>query len=163
MYTNIVEGLKETCKQLRNSPPVRLPSLSSVSSSRNSIRPSRDQSKSNSSTKTTSDIKPKVLLFHISTKSRSLIEMLSIAYFLGKGEMCIICIKELPTKAIIDGELLSPKAVKDYNRGRAYLADLAQTCGNAEVYTDIREAVKRYLVLHPHPTSCNNNLPPTSS
>jgi hypothetical protein len=30
-----------------------------------------------------------------------------IAYFLGKKEKCVICIKELPSQASIDGEIVS--------------------------------------------------------
>ena len=54
---------------------------------------------------------------------------------------------------------LSPNAIKDYNRGRAYLADLANSSGVAELFTSVKEAVTQYIKLQ----SSNNSSSLSSS
>ena len=52
----------------------------------------------------------------------------------------VLCIQQLPEKACIGGEMLTTLAIKDYNRGRMYLADLARRAG-VPVFSNITEAV----------------------
>ncbi|KAL3278444.1 hypothetical protein HHI36_013765 [Cryptolaemus montrouzieri] len=81
-----------------------------------------------------------VALFTITNDTRSLTSMILAAHYIGLNEKVVLCIQDLPTGCIISNELLSDQAVKDYNRGRAYLSDLARR-KNVPVFRQIEEAV----------------------
>lgn len=83
----------------------------------------------------------KVLLFVITADSRALSEMILAVHYIGKECNVILCIQEIPHGITIDGAILSDQGVKDYNRGRVYLSDIA-TRNNVPVFTDIAEAVE---------------------
>ncbi|XP_064458618.1 uncharacterized protein LOC135368971 isoform X2 [Ornithodoros turicata] len=82
----------------------------------------------------------KVLLFVITKTERCLSEMLVAAHYVGRGCNVVLCIQNLEDGIVIDGEQLTELAIKDYNRGRMYLSDLATRSG-VPVYDDISEAV----------------------
>ena len=72
---------------------------------------------------------------------RCLAAMCQAAYLIGLGCNVVLCVQHLPPDARIGGEALSPLAVKDYNRGRAYLSD----CANREgipVFDELQEALE---------------------
>ena len=72
---------------------------------------------------------------------RCLAAMCQAAYLIGLGCNVVLCVQHLPQDARIGGEALSPLAVKDYNRGRAYLSD----CANREgipVFDELQEALE---------------------
>ncbi|XP_054717852.1 uncharacterized protein LOC129227333 [Uloborus diversus] len=81
-----------------------------------------------------------VLLFVITSDSRSLSDMILAAHYFGLGCQVVLCIQYIPDDIEIDGEKLSSQAVKDYNRGRVYLSDLATRAG-VPVFDKIDEAV----------------------
>ncbi|XP_035216798.1 uncharacterized protein LOC118190228 isoform X2 [Stegodyphus dumicola] len=81
-----------------------------------------------------------VLLFVIKNDSRSLADMILAAHYVGLGCQVVLCIQYIPDDTEIDGEKLSTQAVKDYNRGRVYLSDLATRAG-VPVFEEIDEAV----------------------
>ncbi|KAK9881981.1 hypothetical protein WA026_018170 [Henosepilachna vigintioctopunctata] len=82
----------------------------------------------------------KVALFTITNDTRSLTSMILAAYYIGLNQKVVLCIQDLPTGCVINNEPLSDQAVKDYNRGRAYLTDLARR-KNVQVFRQIEEAV----------------------
>lgn len=82
----------------------------------------------------------RVLLFVITKTERCVAEMLVAAHYVGQGCNVILCIQYLENDVVIDGEKLTDLAVKDYNRGRMYLSDLATRSG-VPVFSDISEAV----------------------
>ncbi|XP_042148439.1 uncharacterized protein LOC8051690 isoform X2 [Ixodes scapularis] len=82
----------------------------------------------------------RVLLFVITKTERCVAEMLVAAHYVGQGCNVVLCIQYLENDVVIDGEKLSDLAVKDYNRGRMYLSDLATRSG-VPVFSDISEAV----------------------
>ncbi|XKL67292.1 hypothetical protein PGB90_002783 [Kerria lacca] len=82
-----------------------------------------------------------VLLFVISNSSRSLFAMILAAYYIGVGADVILCIQNLPEHCIIGSDKLSQQAVKDYNRGRHYLTDIARR-GNVPIFESVPDAVK---------------------
>lgn len=82
-----------------------------------------------------------VLLFVIKNDSRSLADMILAAHYVGLGCRIVLCIQYIKEDTEIDGEKLSSQAVKDYNRGRVYLSDLA-TRANVPVFEQVDEAVQ---------------------
>jgi len=60
------------------------------------------------------------------------------ANYIAIGTSIVLCIQLLPEECTIAGEKLSPQAVKDYNRGRLYLSDMATRAG-IPVFSNILE------------------------
>ncbi|EEB11302.1 hypothetical protein Phum_PHUM105690 [Pediculus humanus corporis] len=82
----------------------------------------------------------RVLLFVITGTARSISAMAIAGHYIGRGANVVLCIQYLPEEAKIDDETLSGRAVKDYNRGRMYLTDIAKRNG-ISVFDEIPEAV----------------------
>ncbi|XP_063245171.1 uncharacterized protein LOC134546333 isoform X3 [Bacillus rossius redtenbacheri] len=81
-----------------------------------------------------------VLLFVIPSTSRSLAAMTLAAHYIGLGCSVVLCVQLLSEDSVLGNEKLSMLAVKDYNRGRMYLSDLANREG-IPVFEDVAEAV----------------------
>jgi len=81
-----------------------------------------------------------VLLFFVSKESRDIPTMVEAAHFLGEGRDVVLCVEHVEPSTYVDDELISPRAAKDINRGRHYLADVAVRVG-APVFTVIEDAV----------------------
>ncbi len=90
----------------------------------------------------------RVLLFIILSTSRSVAEMCEAAYYIGRGASnVVLCIQKIPeSKPEVepDGEKLSKAALKDYNRGRCYLSDIANREA-VPVFEEIHEAIECIL------------------
>jgi len=87
----------------------------------------------------------RVLLFVIQANSRSVSAMCQAAYLIGSGCNVVMCVQHIPQDAVLDGEVISKLAVKDYNRGRSYLSDFANREG-VHVFDEIQEALE--CVIH---------------
>jgi len=83
----------------------------------------------------------RVLLFVIQGTARSVSAMCQAAYLIGAGCNVVLCVQHMQPDAVIDGEAASALAIKDYNRGRSYLSDLANREG-IPVHDQITEAVE---------------------
>lgn len=83
----------------------------------------------------------RILLFIITNQTRSLGAMTMAAHYMGLGYNIVLCVQMLPNDCRINGFQLSSAAIKDYNRGRAYLIDLAKR-QNIPVYGSIDDALK---------------------
>lgn len=83
----------------------------------------------------------RLLLFVITNTCRSIAAMALAAHYIGLGCNIVLCIQYLWDDCSIDNEKMSKQAVKDYNRGRMYLSDLANREG-IPVFEDIDEAVE---------------------
>jgi len=81
------------------------------------------------------------LLFVITDTSRAPAHMTTAAHYIGLGARVVLCIQMLPDDCVIQGEKLTPTAIKDYNRGRSYLSDLATRQG-VPVFDSVTEAVQ---------------------
>nr|CAD7595568.1 unnamed protein product [Timema genevievae] len=81
-----------------------------------------------------------VLLFVITDSSRSLASMTLAAHYIGLGCNVVLCVQLLVEDSIHGSDKLSMLALKDYNRGRMYLSDLANREG-VPVFDDMTEAV----------------------
>ncbi|TRY61726.1 hypothetical protein TCAL_11143 [Tigriopus californicus] len=83
----------------------------------------------------------RVLLFVILGNSRSVSAMCEAAYYIGKGTHVVLCIQKIKPDTLIDGEVLSKTALKDFNRGRSYLSDIANREA-VPIFEEINEAVE---------------------
>lgn len=83
----------------------------------------------------------RILLFVITNETRSLCAMTMSAHYIGMGYNIVMCVQMMNNSCSIRGSQLSDSAVKDYNRGRAYLVDLAKRHG-IPVFEEIDAAVK---------------------
>ncbi|CRK87613.1 CLUMA_CG001409, isoform A [Clunio marinus] len=82
----------------------------------------------------------RVLLFVITNETRSLAPMTLAAHYIGLGYNVVLCVQMLPDNCKIGHDLLTPSAIKDYNRGRSYLSDLAKR-QNIPVFSEIKPAI----------------------
>lgn len=82
----------------------------------------------------------KVLLYVIPANARAVSLMAEASFFIGQQRDIVLCVNNLSRDVAIDGETLSERAVRDYNRGRAYLSDIANREG-VPVFDDVMEAV----------------------
>ncbi|GLG99492.1 Uncharacterized protein GBIM_05949 [Gryllus bimaculatus] len=89
-----------------------------------------------------------VLLFVISNTSRSLASMAVAAHYIGLGCNVVLCVQQLLDDCILGSDKLSKQAVKDYNRGRMYLSDLANREG-VPVFESVSESVECGESLEP--------------
>ncbi|KAL7029099.1 hypothetical protein ACKWTF_006099 [Chironomus riparius] len=82
----------------------------------------------------------RVLLFVITNETRSLAPMTLAAHYIGLAYNVVLCVQMLPENCTIGSDKLTSTAIKDYNRGRAYLRDLAER-QNIPVFSEIKEAL----------------------
>ncbi|XP_005186790.1 uncharacterized protein LOC101890781 isoform X3 [Musca domestica] len=83
----------------------------------------------------------RVLLFVITNETRSLAPMTLAAHCIGLMYNVVLAVQMLPDGCVIGNEKLTPTAIKDYNRGRSYLIDLAKRQG-VPVFNDIKAALE---------------------
>lgn len=84
--------------------------------------------------------KCRLLLYVITGRTRSLSSMIEAGYYIGLGCKVILCIQQIPEHAVIGGEKITKCGLKDYSRGRAYLADLANREG-VHIFEEVEESV----------------------
>ncbi|XP_071802208.1 uncharacterized protein [Asterias amurensis] len=91
------------------------------------------------------------LLFVISATSRGIASMIEVAHYIGQGRKVVLCIENMVHGVCVYDEKLSERAVRDYNRARCYLADLAIRQG-VPFFNDIHKAMEalvgKLLVEH---------------
>ena len=83
----------------------------------------------------------RLLLYVITSTCRGVLSMVEAANYIGHGCNMVLCIQHLEPGVVVEGESLSAKAIKDYNRARCYLGDIANREG-VPVFVNIDEAVQ---------------------
>lgn len=69
----------------------------------------------------------KIVLFVIPNDTRSLTTMIVAAHYIGSGKDVVLSIEQLNCEGcMVADEPLTKNAIKDYNRARAYLRDVAE-------------------------------------
>ncbi|XP_060555209.1 uncharacterized protein LOC132716070 isoform X2 [Ruditapes philippinarum] len=97
----------------------------------------------------------RLLFYVISSDRRSLGSMCEAGYYIGKGCRMVLCIQNIPKEAVIDSDKLSEQSIKDYNRGREYLSDLANREG-VPLFENIEEASSSVIaILTEQPSPCS--------
>jgi hypothetical protein len=71
----------------------------------------------------------KILLFVIDNQTRAIASMLEAAEYIGVGRKVVCVIQAVEEGQSIAGDLVPPHAVKDFNRARSYLRDIANRHG----------------------------------
>ncbi|KAF5302667.1 hypothetical protein FQR65_LT19080 [Abscondita terminalis] len=87
--------------------------------------------------------KSKVLLFVVTNDTKSLTTMILAAHYIGSDQNnVVLCVEQLPSHELqTNGEKLTTQAIKDYNRGRVYLSDVAKR-KKVPVFENVTEAVQ---------------------
>lgn len=85
-----------------------------------------------------------VLLYFVGADTRSIGNMVEAAHFIGRGREVVLCLNEVPPSCRVDDDELGARAVKDLNRGRLYLQDIANR-QNIKIFTNVREAVAEVI------------------
>ncbi|XP_018572567.1 uncharacterized protein LOC108911959 [Anoplophora glabripennis] len=84
----------------------------------------------------------RVLLFVITDNTRAMTSMILAAHYIGQGREVVLCVQNLPMEGcVIGNETLTKNAIKDYNRARVYITDLARR-KQVPVFDNITEAVE---------------------
>ncbi|XP_076260446.1 NDT-like domain-containing protein raw isoform X2 [Rhynchophorus ferrugineus] len=87
----------------------------------------------------------KIALFVITNDTRSLTSMITAAHYIGSGKDVVLCIEQLNSEnCLVANERLTKTAIKDYNRARAYLRDVAER-RQVPVFDTPEEAVRCVL------------------
>lgn len=90
--------------------------------------------------------KAEVWLFVISNESRGVASLVEAAYRIGSGGKIALAIIDVDEETIIDGNCLGEQEIKDLNRGRAYLREIANDQG-CKVFKDIKAATEYAIEL----------------
>lgn len=91
-----------------------------------------------------------VLLFVIDNKTRAIASMLEATEYILRQRGVVLVILDLAPDTIIDGELIGGRQLKDLNRARAFLCDIAaRHQKNCDVFDSIESAVNHVIWSHP--------------
>lgn len=85
-----------------------------------------------------------VLLFVISNQTRGVASMVEVAELVGCGRDVVLVIQDIPEQAMFNDTEVSVHELRDLNRGRSYLADVAWRHG-CPVFQSIEAAVDEVL------------------
>ncbi|XP_058129044.1 uncharacterized protein LOC131286094 [Anopheles ziemanni] len=89
----------------------------------------------------------RIIIFAITNETRSLAPMTMAAHYIGLGYDVVLCVQMLSSnESSLHGHqpTLSSSAIKDYNRGRAYLIDLAKR-HHIPVYDGLEETFESVI------------------
>eukprot|EP00741_Cyanophora_paradoxa_P015900 tig00020909_g15351.t1 len=95
------------------------------------------------------------LFFVIDRQSRSLSSMVECAEYIAKGRNIVLVIEQMPAQMSIRGVRVSDEELKDNNRARVYLKDVAERNG-APVFADIGAGLRYVVEMH---RRCGGRLP----
>src|SRR2546421_6156304 len=74
-----------------------------------------------------------LLLFVINEQTRAVASMIEASEYVASGRMCVLVVRDIPAGTTLNGELIEGTQLKDLNRGRAYLRNVAKR-HQCEVY-----------------------------
>jgi hypothetical protein len=83
----------------------------------------------------------RVLLFHLNKSSRAVEFIIQVAYYLGLKREVVVSVENLDDDFSIKDEVLTKTAVKDYNRARSYVSDMAKR-DEFPVFQNLSEALE---------------------
>ncbi len=90
--------------------------------------------------------KAEVWLFVITNESRGVASLVEAAYRIGCGGKIALAILDMDEETPIEGNMPTPQEIKDLNRGRAYLREIAEQ-KEIKVYSNISAATKHAIEL----------------
>eukprot|EP00040_Diaphanoeca_grandis_P033785 m.207704 g.207704 ORF g.207704 m.207704 type:complete len:632 (-) comp32990_c0_seq1:484-2379(-) len=87
-----------------------------------------------------------VLFFYIGADTRAIGTMVEAAHFIGRGRTVVICMADVKPSSVIHNLELGKLSAKDLNRGRLYLADIANRQGLKQ-FSNLDEAAHELVDL----------------
>lgn len=97
-----------------------------------------------------------VLLFVIDRDTRAIASMLEATEYIMSSRRVVIVIMDIPEGTTIDGEVVVGRQLKDLNRARAFLCDIA---ARHQKYCDVFDSVERVSThTHTHPRRRTNAM-----
>lgn len=87
-----------------------------------------------------------VWLFVITNETRGVASLVEAAYRIGTGGKMALAVQDLDGDTTIGGSYLGEPELKDLNRGRAYLREIAEAHGY-QVFNDITSATELAIQL----------------
>jgi raw len=85
--------------------------------------------------------KAEVWLFVVSADTRGVASLVEAAYRIGQGGKIALVVNDLESEAEMDGLPLTKQEIKDLNRGRSYLREVA-TQNGVPVFENIEDATR---------------------
>lgn len=82
-----------------------------------------------------------VVFFVVGPETRAIASMIEVAELITTGRDLVLVLQDVPRDMVINGNTLPPDEVKDLNRGRAYLANVADR-HNVTVYQSLEVALQ---------------------
>lgn len=80
-----------------------------------------------------------VLLYFVGSDTRSVGSMVEAADFIGQDREVVLCLNDVAPFSMVESDEVGVRAAKDLNRGRLYLADIANR-ENLKIFNNVREA-----------------------
>lgn len=90
--------------------------------------------------------KAKVLFFVIDDETRAIASMIEASEFAALEKPMVLVINEVPAGAVIGGEEVGPNELKDLNRGRKFLEDVAHR-HEVPVFKTVAEGIEKVIEL----------------
>ncbi len=87
-----------------------------------------------------------VLLFVIDGETRAIASILEATEYMCTGRKVVLVIEDITDGTMIEGDKVSGRELKDLNRARAYLADVAKRSG-VEEFETVKAAVDGIIRL----------------
>lgn len=87
-----------------------------------------------------------ILLFVIDPLTRALASIVEATEYICSGREVILVINQVAPGTVIGGDTLTVREIKDLNRSRSYLKELAQRHGT-QVFTTVNSAIKHIINL----------------
>lgn len=91
-----------------------------------------------------------VLIFVIDSKTRAIASMLEAVEYIMSNRKVVLVILNIPEGTLVDGEVVGNRQLKDLNRGRAFLCDIAaRHQKHCDVFDSIEQAINHVIMSHP--------------
>lgn len=91
-----------------------------------------------------------ILLFVIDNRTRAIASMLEAVEYIMRNRSVVLVILEIEENTLIDGEQIGSRQLKDLNRARAFLCDIAaRHQKNCDVFDSIESAINHIIWMHP--------------
>lgn len=88
------------------------------------------------------------LLFVIDGQTRAIASMIEATEFIAAGRHVVLVIANIPDGTVIDGQTISGRELKDLNRARTYLRDVAARWNRTELLDTVEQAVESLIARH---------------
>lgn len=82
------------------------------------------------------------LLFVIDGQTRAVASILEATEYICRGRKVLLVVEQIPDGLEIDGQPITGRQLKDLNRARSYLLDLAGRHDNVRVFPSIESSVR---------------------